>query len=115
MRWDSVVETSMEGYRRKPRRGAVHKEVRGVQDGSKRKDRNKGNASAKNQGESGGTLRYIRRVERKDENGFLIARPNGLRENAETVISSGGPGPARKKRYTSSREEEEDAQMCPCG
>ena len=23
--------------------------------------------------------------------------------------------PQRKKRYTSSREEEEDAQMCPCG
>ena len=40
---------------------------------------------------------------------------NGIRENAETAISCRGPGPARKKRYTSSREEEEDALMCPCG
>ena len=36
-------------------------------------------------------------------------------KNSETAISCRGPGPARK-RYTSSREEEEiDAQMFPCG
>ena len=42
-------------------------------------------------------------------------RPNGLRENAETTISCKGPGPTREKRCTSSREEEEDPQMRPCG
>ena len=47
----------MEGYRRKPRRDTVHREVYGVQDRSKRKDRIKGKASAKKQGEGGGTIR----------------------------------------------------------
>ena len=36
--------------------------------------------------------------------------------SCRAVFSCRGPGPARKKRYTSSRgEEEEDAQMCLCG
>ena len=35
-----------------------------------------------------------------------------VRENADTAISCRGPRPARKKRYTSRREEGEDAQMC---
>ena len=52
----------------------------------------------------------IRGVKRRNTNENVSARPNGLRENAETVISCRGPGPARKKRYTSSRgQEEEDA------
>ena len=37
------------------------------------------------------------------------------RQNAEIVLSCRGPGPARKKRHASSQEEEEIAQMCPCG
>ena len=41
----------------------------------------------------------------------MYARPNGLRENAETAISCRGPGRARKKRYASSREEEEIAHV----
>ena len=46
----------MEGYRKKPRRDpAVHREVLRGQDRSKRKDRNKGKASVKKQGEGGGT------------------------------------------------------------
>ena len=28
----------------------------------------------------------------------MFARPNELRENAETAISCGGPGPARNKK-----------------
>ena len=42
-------------------------------------------------------------------------RPYRLRENAQIAISCRRLGPARKKRYTSSREEEEqqDAQMVP--
>ena len=45
-----------------------------------------------------------------NENG--CKRPNGLREKAETAISCRGLDlPERRKRYTSSREEEgEDAQ-----
>ena len=46
----------MEGYRRKPRRHTVHRKVCGVQDRSKRKERKKGKASAKKQGEGGGIL-----------------------------------------------------------
>ena len=38
-------------YRRKPRRDDVNRELCGVQDGSKRKGRNKGKVSAKKQGE----------------------------------------------------------------
>ena len=46
----------------------------------------------------------------------MFARPTGLRENAEAAISCRGPGPVRKKRYASSREEEDEiAQMCSCG
>ena len=88
----------MEGYRRKPRRDTVHREVCGVQDTSKRKDRNKGKASAKKQGERGGTLRDLLGVTRRNKNENVFARPNGLRENAETSISGRGLGPARKKK-----------------
>ena len=62
-------------------------------------------------------LRDVRRVKRRNRNENVSARPNGLRENAETAISCREPGPARKKevtaQYASSREE--TAQMCPCG
>ena len=98
----------MEGYRRKPRIDTVHRKVCGVQDRSKRKGRNKGKVSAKKQGERGGTLRDLREVKRRNRNENVFARPNGLRENAETAISCGGPGPAKEKRYTSSGEEEEE-------
>ena len=47
----------MKGYRRKPGRDTVHREVWGIQDRSTRKDRNKGNGSAKEQGERGKTLK----------------------------------------------------------
>ena len=71
----------------------------GVQDRSERKDRHKGKASAKKQGEGGGTRRDIRRVKRiSDWNENVIPRPNGTRENAEIAISSKGPGPARKNK-----------------
>ena len=52
----------------------------------------------------------LRKVKR-NRNENVFARANGLRENAETAISCMGPGPARKKRYASSREEEETAHM----
>ena len=58
-------------------------------------------------------LRDIREVNRRDWNENVFARPNGQRENAEAIISCRRSGPPRKN--TSSREEEKDAQMCPCG
>ena len=64
-------------------------------------------------GEKGETLRDLRWVKKRDWNENVFALPNGLRENAETAISCRGPGPARKKRCASSREDEEH--MCPCG
>ena len=69
----------MEGYRRKPRRDTAHVRVWGYKTEAKRKDRNEGQASAKKQGERGGTLRYIRLVKRKETNENVFARPNGLR------------------------------------
>ena len=42
--------------------------------------------------------RNIRGVERRDRNENVFARPNELRENAETAISCRGPGPARKEK-----------------
>ena len=53
----------MEGHRRKPRRDDVRREVRETQDRrSRRKDRNKGKAGARKQGEIGETLRDVREV-----------------------------------------------------
>ena len=41
---------------------------------------------------------YLRGVKRRNRNGNLFQRSNGLRQNAETAISCcRGPGPARKK------------------
>ena len=61
-------------------------------------------------------VKDLRGVKRRSRDENVFARPNGLRENAETAMSCRGPGPARKKRSTSSRgEEEEGAQVCPCG
>ena len=100
------------------RRDTVHREICGVQDRSKRTYRNKGKASAKKlgerggtrrylnkgkasakkQGERGGTLRDLRGAKRRNRNENVFARPNGLRENAETAISFRGPGLARKKK-----------------
>ena len=37
-------------------------------------------------------------VKRGNRNGNVFARPNGLREKAETAISCRGPGPAGKKQ-----------------
>ena len=45
-----------EEYGRKIKRDIICREFCGVQDRSKRKDRNKGKASAKKQGQEGGTL-----------------------------------------------------------
>ena len=86
----------MERYRRKPRRDAVHREVWGVQDRIKRKGAHKG--KAKKQGEKGGTPGDLRGVKIRDWNENAFARPNGLRGDAEIVISCRGPGPARKEK-----------------
>ena len=56
-------------------------------------------------------------VEGRYWNENVSARPNALRKKAETATSCRRPGPTRnKKRYTSSREEEDVAtNVCPCG
>ena len=59
--------------------------------------------------------RDLRGFKRRNRNENVFARLNGLSENADSAISCRGPGPARKKTYASSREEEEEiAQMSPC-
>ena len=88
----------MEGHERKARRDDVRREVWRVQGISGRKDRKKGKASAKKQGEIGETLeRHMRGVNRRDRNNNLFAPPNGLRKIAETAIWCRRPGLARKK------------------
>ena len=69
-----------------------------MQHRGKRKDRNKGKASAQKQGEGGGTLRDLRGVKRRNRNENVFARPNRLRESAETAISCRRPGPTRKMK-----------------
>ena len=49
-------------------------------------DRNNGKASAKKQGEGGGTFRDFWGIKRIHGNENEFARPDGLRENPETVI-----------------------------
>ena len=106
----------MEGCRSKQRKDTVHRDLRGVQFRSKINYRNKGNASAKKQGEGEGILERSTGVQRRNKNENVFAWRNGLRENDETSNSCRGPGPARKKRCTSSRgKDEDDAHMCPCG
>ena len=84
-------------------------------------DRVKGKASDKKKGERGdleiyGMLRED--IGMKD----VPARPNGLREKAETAIPCREPGPTRsldlperKKIYIRSGEEGVATNMCPCG
>ena len=82
----------MGGFKGRPRRGTFYREVWGVQDRSKIK------ASAKKQAEREKTLGEIRGVEGIYWNKNVSARPNGLREEAETSISCRGPEPTRKKK-----------------
>ena len=70
-----------------PRRYEYHvrREVWDVQGRSRRKD--KGKASTKEEGDFGKTVRdRMRVVKRGGRNENVSARPNGLRENAETAI-----------------------------
>ena len=100
IRWDSVVEKVWKDI------GGNQEEILqlsidnfgGYETEVKEKDRNKGKASAKKQGDRGRTLKYVRRVKRRYRNENVLARPKGLRENAETAISCRGPGPPRKKK-----------------
>ena len=83
-----------------------------VQGSSRRKDIKKGKTSAEKKGEIGETPRGIRGIKRRDRNEKVFARPNGLRENAETaVLCTAGdldlPGRRKRCEYTSSREEED--------
>ena len=52
----------------------------------------------RNKVKSGKHLVDKRGVKQRDGNESVFAQPHGLRENAETSISYGVPGPARKKK-----------------
>ena len=93
----------MEGYRRRPRRGDVSKQVWQVQERRTTVDerietRGKTKNAKKIRRKRRNThtylyTRYIRStyiyggVERKDRNEKIFAQPNELRENTETAIS----------------------------
>ena len=79
-------------------------------------NRRKGKVSAKKYGERGEALGYIWGVEGKYWNENVFAWPDGLREKLKLRFRVGDLDlPQRSKRYTSSREEDMDAHMCPCG
>ena len=77
----------MKGFRRKLGRDDVRREVWEVRGRSRRKGRKKGKAGAKKQGGLRKRLRGIRGIEQRNICENVVARPNGLRENAETAIS----------------------------
>ena len=87
----------MEGYRRKPGRDTLSVEKFAGYKTEVKERIYIYTSVAKKQGEGGGTLIDFRGVKRNRIED-LLARPNGLRENAETAISCRGPGPARKKK-----------------
>ena len=64
IRWDSVVEKGWKDVGGNQEEILSIEKFAGLQDRSKRKYRNKGKASAKKEGERGGTLRDLREVER---------------------------------------------------
>ena len=81
---DSVVKKALK-YIGGNQEDMMPAEVWEVQGRSRRNDREKGKAGAEKQGEIGDTLGDIRGIRRRDRNVNALARPNGLRENAETV------------------------------
>ena len=89
----------MEGYRRKPRRDNVHREDCGVQDRSKIKDRNKGKAKAKKQGERAGTPRDIRGAKGRDRNQNALNRPMDYAKTLKLRFRVGDLDLPKKKRY----------------
>ena len=106
----------MEGRKRKPGRGTVHREVRGVQHGSsKRKDRKKRKASAK-KGERGGALKRYAGLRQEVGTEPDLYGPMDYAKTLKLQFRVGDLDlPERRKGYTTSREEEKGAQMCPCG
>ena len=87
----------MEGDRRKQERDNVHRGRRGVQDKSKRHHRTMGKEIAERESRRGRAPQDLQRVERGDMNENIPARPNGLCEKLETVISDRRPEPTRIK------------------
>ena len=75
----------MEGYRGKQRRGDVRRTF-GRCNAEVEKRIQKGKANVKKQGRIGETLRDIRGIEGRNRNENILARTNGLRENAETAF-----------------------------
>ena len=88
----------MEGIRRTPRRGNVHREA-----WSKRKIEERERLTLRNKVKEEKHLRDIRGLEGRYWNENVSGRLNGLREIAETTISCGDLYlPERSKGYTSS-------------
>ena len=94
IRWDSVVDKVWKDIGGNQQEIMSIEKLRGTR--KKLKDRNKGKASAKKQGERGGIVRDLRGVKRRNRNENVFARPSGL--NTETAIACRGPGPTRKKK-----------------
>ena len=83
---------------------------------SERKNRRKGKASAKKKGDRGEAPRNIRRVERNIGMKTYLHGSMDYAKKMKLRFRVGGLDlPETRKRYTSSREEDVVAHMCPCG
>ena len=97
IRWDNVVEKVWKDL------GGIQEDIQqcmekfGGASQSIRKDRSRGKASAEKQGERRRTLEIYGGLRKEIGMKNVLARPTGLRANAETAIPCSGPGPARKK------------------
>ena len=118
LRWDSVVEKVWKDIGGN-QKGDVRREVWGVQGrSSRRNDKKNGNASATKQGGIG--KKHLGIYGGLSEGIGMKTYLHGPMDFAKTLKLRFRVGdqdlPERRKRYTSSRGEEEmDAHMCPCG
>ena len=88
----------MEGYRRKTRSDTVHREVCGVQDRSKRKDRIRERLALRNKVKEEEHLEIYGGLREEIGMKTSLHGPMDYAKETETAISCRGPGPASKKR-----------------
>ena len=87
----------MEGYRTKPRRDTVHREVWGYKTEVKERIEMRERLALRNKVKEEEHLEIYGRLREEIGTKTYLYRPMEICENAETVISCRGPGPTRKK------------------
>ena len=117
IRWDNVVETKMEVLRGRPTRGTVYREDWRLQDKVKERIEERERLALRNKMKEEKHLEIYRGLREDIGMKTYLHDPKGYAKKIKTAISCRDLDvPERRKRYTSSREEEDMAtNMCPCG